>query len=517
LETTERYCLQIINITSNAKLLNSNNISAWFFNNGNFNHHPLGQPGGFEWPRGENKTARYSSGSLIGAIVNGDTLVTVCDYTSEYLPGYTDNNGMPNGNGNPDYRTYKMVNGINDSDRIDWPNTLLGNSDQGAPVYYDSSSMSHKPIDYANQTMFCSYTDSYTSSHTNNAGRTAPLKIDVKQINYSFNQPEDLKNIIYQEFRIINRSTNVWTNAYINLYTDDDIGDSQNDAEGVDTNLRMAFTYNFVNDDYVYGANPPAVGFAIMRAPLTYTGNYGDTVFYCEGKNKKIKVGYKEINLGSTAIYHDDSWQPRDYRESYNAIRGLKNDGTQYINPVTNQPTRLMYSGDPVTNTGWVCPSTGDMRFYQGFGPMTINPGDTQVIVIAQVIARGSSNLNSITKLREATVIAKQYYDNCFEDVKIGISNNSQIVPDDFYLSQNYPNPFNPNTVIRYSLIENRFVSLKVYDALGREVAVLVNKKLTAGKYEAEFDGSNFASGVYFYSLYVNENRVDTKRMLLVK
>ncbi len=304
-----------------------------------------------------------------------------------------------------------MTYGINDSDRIYWPNELLGNSDQGAPVYFDSLTLTYKPIDFANQTMFYSYTDSYQSSHTNYAGRTAPLKADVKQINYSFNQPEDLKNIIYQEYRIINRSASVWNNAYINLYTDDDLGQAGDDAEGVDTNLRLSYTYNFDNDDQVYGINPPAVGFAIIRAPIFYTGNINDTVFYCEGKEKRIKTGYKEINLGSTAIYHDDSWQPNNYRQSYNAIRGLKNDGTSYINPVTNQPTRFVYSGDPVINTGWVCPFTGDMRFFQGFGPMNINPGDTQVIVIAQVIARGSSNLNSITKLREASVIAKQYYD----------------------------------------------------------------------------------------------------------
>jgi len=505
-----------INVTSNAKFLNSNNISTWFRNNGSYNRHPTNGNSGFEWPKGEDKFARYASGSLIGAIVNGDTLVTVCDYDYEYLPGYTDNNGMPNGNGSPDYRIYKMVYGINDSDRMRWPNALLGNSDQGAPVYFDSSTMSYKPIDYGNQTMFYSYTDSYDSSHTNNAGSTAPLKVDIKQINYSFNQPDELKNIIYQEYRIINRSTSVWTNAYINLYTDDDLGGAPDDAEGVDTNLRLAYTYNFGNVDPTYGANPPAVGFAIMRAPLIYTGNNNDSVFYCEGKRKRIKVGYKEIRLGSTAIYHDDADQPANYKEAYNAIRGLKNDGSQYINPVTNQPTRFVYSGDPVTGVGWNGTSGSDMRFYQGFGPMNINPGDTQIIVMAQVIARGSNNLNSITKLREATVIAKQYYDNCFEDVVIGISNNSQNVPADFYLSQNYPNPFNPVTKINYELRVTNYASLKVYDVLGNQISLLVNERQNAGKHSVEFDGSNFSSGVYYYKLTVGDF-VETKKMVLTK
>ncbi|MDQ3019999.1 MAG: YCF48-related protein [Bacteroidota bacterium] len=266
------------NISPNAKQLNSNNISAWFFNNGNFNHHPDGGNGGFEWPKGENKYARYSSGLLIGAIVNSDTLVTVCDYSSEFFPGQTIN-GTPQGNGTPDFQVYKLIFNVNDSDRLKWLNTVLGNSDQGAPVYFDSTIMNWKPSDYGNQTMFYSYTDSYDASHTNFAGRTAPLKADIKQINFSFNQPEELKNIIYQEYRIINRSNSQWTNAYINLYTDDDLGETQNDAEGIDTNLSLAYTYNYTNMDPVYGTAPPAVGFVIIRAPTFSTGNINDSVY----------------------------------------------------------------------------------------------------------------------------------------------------------------------------------------------------------------------------------------------
>jgi hypothetical protein len=86
----------------------------------------------------------------------------------------------------------------------------------------------------------------------------------------------------------------------------------------------------------------------------------------------------------------------------------------------------------------------------------------------------------------------------------------------DFNLSQNYPNPFNPTTVIRYSIIENRFVSLKVYDTIGKEIATLVNEKQNAGNYEVEFNGTNYSSGIYFYKL-VSESFSQTKQMLLIK
>ncbi len=89
-------------------------------------------------------------------------------------------------------------------------------------------------------------------------------------------------------------------------------------------------------------------------------------------------------------------------------------------------------------------------------------------------------------------------------------------VPDNYSLEQNYPNPFNPETVIRYSLTENRFTTLKVFDPLGKEVATLVNEKQNAGMYEVNFNGSKFASGVYFYKLETG-NFTDTKRMILIK
>jgi len=98
----------------------------------------------------------------------------------------------------------------------------------------------------------------------------------------------------------------------------------------------------------------------------------------------------------------------------------------------------------------------------------------------------------------------------------VGINLISSEIPSSFQLHQNYPNPFNPVTVIRYSLIENRFVTLKVYDVLGNEIAILVNEKQNARSYSVDFDGSNFSSGIYFYKLET-EDLIETKRMILLK
>jgi chitinase len=85
-----------------------------------------------------------------------------------------------------------------------------------------------------------------------------------------------------------------------------------------------------------------------------------------------------------------------------------------------------------------------------------------------------------------------------------------------FYLFDNYPNPFNPATIIRYLVPETSFVNLKVYDVLGKEVAILVNGLKFKGSYEVSFDASEFSSGLYTYILS-SENFIQSKKMLLIK
>lgn len=90
-----------------------------------------------------------------------------------------------------------------------------------------------------------------------------------------------------------------------------------------------------------------------------------------------------------------------------------------------------------------------------------------------------------------------------------------EINPSSFSLSQNHPNPFNPSTLIKYSIPASGFVSLKVFDVLGNEVAKLVNGEKPAGSHEVEFSG-NYSSGIYFYQLQVG-SLIETRKMMLVR
>ncbi|MBV6479790.1 MAG: Ycf48-like protein [Ignavibacteria bacterium] len=89
--------------------------------------------------------------------------------------------------------------------------------------------------------------------------------------------------------------------------------------------------------------------------------------------------------------------------------------------------------------------------------------------------------------------------------------------PNRLTLKQNYPNPFNPITKIDYEIRKTGLIQLKVYDILGKEIVVLVNKILTSGLYTVDLDGSRFPSGVYLYTLYADGVKMDTKKCLLVK
>jgi len=105
--------------------------------------------------------------------------------------------------------------------------------------------------------------------------------------------------------------------------------------------------------------------------------------------------------------------------------------------------------------------------------------------------------------------------------VPIGINSINSSLPSSFYLSQNYPNPFNPTTNIKYQItgtpgVNNKLVTLKIYDVLGKEIETLVNEKQSPGTYEVTWDGSNYPSGVYFYKLTAGDF-TETKKMILLK
>ncbi|MEO8666614.1 MAG: T9SS type A sorting domain-containing protein [Ignavibacteria bacterium] len=123
----------------------------------------------------------------------------------------------------------------------------------------------------------------------------------------------------------------------------------------------------------------------------------------------------------------------------------------------------------------------------------------------------GGDELNPFLLMTGGGTEIRSFY-TYIDKVKI----NSSLLPDKFELKQNYPNPFNPVTNLEFGISNLEFVSLKVYDMLGNEVAILVNSELNPGTYSYEFDASGYSSGIYFYKLTAGEYS-ETRKMNLIK
>ena len=391
-----------------SKQMNGNSISAWYRTNGSFNRDPITGNAGFEWPKGSGKTVRYASGIWLGCVSGNDTIVAIAEYVYDYSPGFVDNSGNPMTDST--YRIYTInKNDINSYDYLHWP----GN--QGAYMTPDN-----KPFPLGDKTMFFVYTDAF--GHTAQNGSDTLLKAQILQTNWSYNQNDPyidypanpLNNTIFTEYRIINRSNKTWKNMWIGLWTDDDLGSATDDRVGCDTSLNLGFTYNSTNNDPIYGSAPPSVGFKILRGSYKYTGNINDTIKYYQpfgSNNIKKKIGYIDQGMSSFNTYNDG--KPRDNIESYRILEGKLYTGRPWVNPNNNDTTILPFPGDPVSGTGWVFPSQSDVKDITSTGPFfEINPNDTIIIVVAQIIAKGTSNLNSITQLRNTAKVITNFYNN---------------------------------------------------------------------------------------------------------
>lgn len=157
------------------------------------------------------------------------------------------------------------------------------------------------------------------------------------------------------------------------------------------------------------------------------------------------------------------------------------------------------------------------IELYAGTSPTNMTLQSTSMYTTGSGTDPGDYNAIVISQFGSATVNQSGV---AISNLKVSISNPVSVedgeVVKAFNLEQNYPNPFNPSTVVGFQLSVAGQATLKVYDLLGREVAVLVNGVLPAGSHSATFDATNLTSGVYIYKLEAG-GRSMTKRMTLIK
>lgn len=185
-------------------------------------------------------------------------------------------------------------------------------------------------------------------------------------------------------------------------------------------------------------------------------------------------------------------------------------------NSASTGDIRLFDSNGFTKKEKWISLSSGiiktkvgpaDVSFVISGGPFNLPVGES--IPIAFAVAAG----NDLNDLRAAISSSREKYRSLITHIS-----NTENLPQQFELSQNYPNPFNSATIISYNLSEKSFVTLKVYDILGREIVTLVNEYKNYGSYKVEFSAEKYklSSGVYFYTLYTGKNMA-IKKMILMK
>ncbi len=515
-----------------------NEILMWVSNNGDGSHDPNTDGSGFYWPGGANATtaAIFQDGLNWGGIVdsirvNGNTHRQGLQ-AGKILPG-----GRADDPGLAKYRVYKILNGwenlppgpVRDQYELDfneWP------VDDGAPwIDINNDGIFTVGIDspqyVGDETMWYVSNDLDTARSLFTYG-SLPIGLEFQTTVWGYNRTNFLADVLFKKYRIINKSQNTIDSMYLAYYADDDMGDSGDDFVGCDSLLSLGYTWNSDNIDgnppVGYGTPPPSIGHMIVQGPIVPSLVSDSAKF---GGN--WIMGYKNLpmtffgpNFKNSPQYPHDPTQGQ-YAGSiqfYNLMQGLNNNGDPIINPHTGKTARFPLSGDPETGIGWYegdgwagGPAAGDRRNMIITGPLTITPGDTQEIVISIFMAIGSDHKNSVTELKNKAVEIHHFYGN---DYITKVQNRFTKLPSEFKLEQNYPNPFNPQTSIKYSLGSAGKVVLIVYDILGKKVTELVNETKKAGVYDIIFDGSKYASGLYFYRLQSGDF-IQSRKMLLVR
>jgi hypothetical protein len=424
------------------------------------------------------------------------------------------------------------------------------------PVDYNSNGIwdpnEDKPDILGDVTTYCVYND-VVPSHLRRFNDVNPLGIEIHQTVFAFadSSSNSLNNTIYVRYKIFN-SGNVaiqFDSVYFSFFADPDIGDMMNDYAGSDTILQSAYVYQ-KSSDPLFGDAVPAFFTSIIQGPHDYesgvtfidNNNNGifddgidtplDTAYYNSGPLGVRKIpgaaNRQMTSAMSFACCLSMITDPQNTIQARNLMLGKANNG-MWIDPCipgnwtvgggvncSSVDPKFIFSGNPVTNYGWVSTTQSDQRYIISTGPFTLKQNEPVEIMGALLVGRKDDPFSSFYEARRIASYVRSFYKSNFGEFPLGVENEQINNVKNFELFQNYPNPFNPVTTIKYQIPEAGLVSLKVYNILGEEVTTLVNEIKRSGSYTIDFNAGKLASGVYIYELSSNHLRT-IKKFLLMK
>ncbi|MDP1677118.1 MAG: T9SS type A sorting domain-containing protein [Bacteroidota bacterium] len=244
-------------------------------------------------------------------------------------------------------------------------------------------------------------------------------------------------------------------------------------------------------------------------------------VRFTPGANATLVRTEFRLNGAATAIVGTGSLKVSVHQNMTGSLGGIP--GTQIGSSVTVPFTQLTIG---VYNTISFSPQNialfANVNYHLAFEVVGI-AGDTIQLVVDDGVTNETNRSSSYINSEWFNFIDANTYGTGYNlairtviNIPTDVANGVTVLPDRFSLEQNYPNPFNPTTVIRYQIPAANYVSLKIFDAIGREMALLVNEEKERGSYEVSFDASNLSSGMYFARLQ-SGNQIQMKKMLLLK
>ncbi|HET9327211.1 MAG TPA: hypothetical protein VFQ05_10585 [Candidatus Eisenbacteria bacterium] len=379
-------------IIDNSQRIDVNNISMVVTNTGSFAYDKATGGSGLEFPKGTGKTAVFAAGLWLGGEVGGATRLAVSEYSDEYGPGAMVGTA-PDDPDKAEYKVYKLNRVYTSTAERD---AALADYEAGAETHGapDVEVQADGTLNIlGDQMLWAVYNDADPANHTNRAGSTSPLGIEVQQTTFAFNRVGALGNTIFMRYIFINKGGNTINNMFVSQWSDPDLGGAFDDLVGSDVPRSLGYVYNATNSDGQYGEASPAVGYDFFKGP---------------------EVGGAPLPMSSFNKYINGT-DPNTAAKTFNYMKGLDADGNVIINPVTGTPTTFFVSGDPVTNTGWLDTSPDDRRLMLSSGPFTMAPGDTQEVVCAIVVSQGTNRLSSVTLLRCDDDIAQSAFDQNFD------------------------------------------------------------------------------------------------------
>jgi hypothetical protein len=375
----------VVNVVDTGTKIEANRISMFVTNIGSFAFDLGTGNSGLEFPKGTGNTAVFAAGLWLGATVAGETRVTVAEYSQEFVPG-----PMSGGTFLPDSPQYKVYR-VTREDTTGWADWVANAAPLGAPVVDLGNGL--QPAILGDETLWSVFNDADPGAHSNDAGASPPLGVEVQLTTFAFNRTGALGNTVFLKYLIINKGSNTLEQMYASIWSDPDLGGASDDLVGVDTTLSLGYTYNATNNDNLYGSRPPAVGFDFFKGPV-----YGGDTLGLASFNKYV-----------------NGTDPNSKDQSYNYMQGLEADGAPVIDPTTGQVTTFFHPGDPVARTGWLDTNPADRRLMLSAGPFVMAPGDSQEIVAAVILGDGRDRLSSVRALKFYDQFAQDAFDVNFD------------------------------------------------------------------------------------------------------